>query len=158
MADPKIVDLLAELRKARVVLAATQTHLHAQAQVTAALHCSDVRQTPLYSRVAGAITHIDHTLARIETKIGNGTAPVPRRVNRQLAEVLLDLDRCTHGRHSVENCFGCPTGQSVGNLLLPAGTVIGHGHRGVPIIVPPVEDRDDWTAWRRPPMAKGGER
>lgn len=158
MADPKIVDLLAELRKARVVLVATQTHLHAQAQVTAALHCSDVRQTPLYSRVTGAITHIDHTLARIEAKIASTPGPTPRRVNRLLAEVLLDLDRCAHGRHSAENCFGCPTGQSTGNVLLPAGTVIGHGQRGVPIIVPPAEDRDDWTAWRRLPMAQGGDR
>lgn len=29
-----------------------------------------------------------------------------------------DLDRCQHGRHSVDSCFDCPGGQSSGNLFL----------------------------------------
>jgi hypothetical protein len=29
-----------------------------------------------------------------------------------------DLDRCEHGRHSIDNCFSCPGGWSTGNLFL----------------------------------------
>lgn len=29
-----------------------------------------------------------------------------------------DLDRCEHGRHSIDPCFGCPDGQSEGNKFL----------------------------------------
>jgi hypothetical protein len=29
-----------------------------------------------------------------------------------------DLDRCEHGRHSIDPCFGCPGGQSLGNKYL----------------------------------------
>lgn len=29
-----------------------------------------------------------------------------------------DLDRCEHGRHSIDSCFDCPGGQSLGNLYL----------------------------------------
>jgi len=27
----------------------------------------------------------------------------------------VDLDRCEHGRHSIDSCLGCPGGQSLGN-------------------------------------------
>lgn len=29
-----------------------------------------------------------------------------------------DLDRCEHGRHSTDSCFGCPGGKSAGNPFL----------------------------------------
>lgn len=29
-----------------------------------------------------------------------------------------DLDRCVHGRHSIDDCFDCPNGKSTGNLFL----------------------------------------
>lgn len=29
-----------------------------------------------------------------------------------------DLDRCEHGRHSIDSCFDCPEGQSHGNPYL----------------------------------------
>ncbi len=29
-----------------------------------------------------------------------------------------DLDRCEHGRHSIDSCFDCPHGRSTGNLYL----------------------------------------
>lgn len=29
-----------------------------------------------------------------------------------------DLDRCEHGRHSLDSCFECPYGRSAGNLFL----------------------------------------
>jgi hypothetical protein len=29
-----------------------------------------------------------------------------------------DLDRCEHGRHSIDQCFDCPHGRSTGNLYL----------------------------------------
>jgi hypothetical protein len=33
-----------------------------------------------------------------------------------------DLDRCEHGRHSIDSCFDCPGGQSAGNVFLLAHT------------------------------------
>lgn len=75
-----------------------------------------------------------------------------------------DLDRCEHGRHSVDACWGCPGGRSSGNLFLiprpgleitpirtsPSGALearIGTAARGAPIwvtinAVPPVEESD----------------
>lgn len=29
-----------------------------------------------------------------------------------------DLDRCEHGRHSIDSCYDCPNGQSRGNPFL----------------------------------------
>jgi hypothetical protein len=29
-----------------------------------------------------------------------------------------DLDRCIHGRHSIDACLDCPNGKSTGNLFL----------------------------------------
>lgn len=29
-----------------------------------------------------------------------------------------DLDRCEHGRHSIDSCFDCPRGKSIGNRFL----------------------------------------
>lgn len=29
-----------------------------------------------------------------------------------------DLDRCEHGRHSIDSCFDCPGGRSSGNTML----------------------------------------
>lgn len=29
-----------------------------------------------------------------------------------------DLDRCEHGRHSIDDCFDCVGGESTGNLFL----------------------------------------
>lgn len=50
-----------------------------------------------------------------------------------------DLDRCEHGRHVKDPCFGCPGGWSTGNLLVKPGTMIGHTLYGEPIRVLP-----DW--------------
>lgn len=33
-----------------------------------------------------------------------------------------DLDRCVHGRHSIDPCFSCPGGQSAGNVALLANS------------------------------------
>lgn len=64
-------------------------------------------------------------------------------------QLILDLDRCEHGRHSADPCFSCPGRQSTGNLLNPPGTMIGTGLHGR-IVVPPNEQRYDPAAWRVP--------
>jgi hypothetical protein len=58
-----------------------------------------------------------------------------------------DLDRCEHGRHSVDDCLSCPGGRSTGNLFLVERTEwktrdagglevrIGTTVRGEPIVV-----------------------
>jgi hypothetical protein len=48
---------------------------------------------------------------------------------------LSDLDRCEHGRHSVDNCFDCPGGQSLGNMFLEDNQRIGTTLYGEPITV-----------------------
>lgn len=143
-----IRDLRRELDKARDALISTQSHLAAHAESNAALHCSTaVMYSPLHAKVTAAIGQIEHALLRTESAM---TAPQLTEEQRQhmgLAAVLLDLDRCEHGRHSADPCFGCPGGQSTGNLLLPPGTVIAQGVRG-PIVVPASADRYDPAAWR----------
>lgn len=71
-----------------------------------------------------------------------------RQRDRELAQVLMDLDRCEHGRHAADSCTDCPDGQSTGNALLPPGTVIGTGRRKTKIVVPSPDRRRDPTAWR----------
>jgi len=75
----------------------------------------------------------------------------------KLAQVLLDLDRCQHGRHSKDPCLSCPGGQSQGNTLSRPGQQIGFGLDGTLIVVPEPGDRYDADAWRRPRPAAGGE-
>lgn len=60
-------------------------------------------------------------------------------------QIVLDLDRCQHGRHAADPCFGCPDGNH-GNPLLPPGTLIGTSLHGR-IVVPPNEQRYDPKAW-----------
>jgi hypothetical protein len=70
--------------------------------------------------------------------------------------LLLDLDRCEHGRHSIDRCLMCPGGQSTGNLCLPAfSRPIGHTVHGVPIVMPddPMQ-RSDPRNWMTPPAAR----
>lgn len=62
-----------------------------------------------------------------------GTMGVVRAANIRLS----DLDRCEHGRHSIDPCFGCPDGQSTGNLYLEDGQRIGTDHAGQPIYAEP---------------------
>lgn len=67
------------------------------------------------------------------------------RRRRAMASTLTDLDRCEHGRHEGDDCFGCE-GRSKGNPLMacsPARNVaylaarqIGFDISGRPICVP----------------------
>lgn len=63
--------------------------------------------------------------------------------------LLSDLDRCEHGRHSSDYCWDCGH-MSSGNLLLPPGTVIGHGIHGThQIVVPDPAQRSSAANWYR---------
>lgn len=46
---------------------------------------------------------------------------------------LSNLDRCIHGRHSIDACLDCPGGWSTGNGFLKNGQRIGTDHAGNPI-------------------------
>lgn len=71
-----------------------------------------------------------------------------------LAEVLMDLDRCEHGRHEGDDCFGCAEkiagAASMGNPWAEAGTRrIGTLMSGKPIVIPAAHsDSRDPAAWR----------
>lgn len=72
--------------------------------------------------------------------------------NRKLmkwALMVSDLDRCEHGRHEGDTCFDCTGDVSVGNTLLPPGTVIGHDISGRPYTVPERRKRHDPEEWKR---------
>ncbi len=64
--------------------------------------------------------------------------------------LLSDMDRCEHGRHEGDDCFGC-TGPSVGNKFVDKGTRIGTTLSGSPIMIPNPEetrvDRSDAFLW-----------
>jgi len=64
-------------------------------------------------------------------------------------QILLDLDRCEHGRHQGDECRGCH-GPSVGNDLILEGEAIGYGHDGGLIVRPAHADKFNPDAWRRP--------
>lgn len=63
--------------------------------------------------------------------------------------LLMDLDRCEHGRHSVDSCLMCPGGKSVGNRHVVPGQLIGYTVGGHQISVPDprTEDFHDPTKW-----------
>lgn len=63
--------------------------------------------------------------------------------------LVSDLDRCVHGRHQGDVCSSCG-GPSVGNELLPVGTVVGHDLGGHAYVAPPREQRHRIDAWRTP--------
>lgn len=73
---------------------------------------------------------------------------IRRSPDTELAQVLLDLDRCQHGRHVVDPCPACPGGHSAGNPCLRPGLVIGHGPDGTLIRVPLAGYRHEAAAWR----------
>lgn len=67
---------------------------------------------------------------------------------QHLVSILSDLDRCEHGRHEADNCFGCG-GQSHGNQHLK-DRVIGNNIRGNTYVVPEhtYAEYEDWLVKR----------
>jgi hypothetical protein len=154
-----IADLRRELEKARLVLIGAQTHLAHHAEANAALHCAaTVLYSPLHAQVTAAIGQIEHALQRTEQDI---TAADPKpwvaaRALEELGRILLDLDRCQHGRHVHDPCADCG-GMSKGNPRLPTGSTIGHTVHAEEIVMPFGVDRNDPKAWRLPRRQPGGE-
>jgi hypothetical protein len=62
--------------------------------------------------------------------------------------LVSDLDRCVHGRHRIDPCYGCGA-HNHGNPHMPTGMVIGHTVHGKEIVVPPEEERMEPRAWKR---------
>jgi hypothetical protein len=143
--DPTVTDLRRELQKAHAALAAAEAHLASHAEMNAALHCSErVMYSPLHAKVQAALTGIDHALARTDHHLPHTDE---ERVADRLAGVLVDLDRCQHGRHQGDDCGSCG-GRSRGNPHMPPGQVIGYGLRGDQIVMPTRETKHDPDAWR----------
>lgn len=65
---------------------------------------------------------------------------------RSFDHLIAELDRCQHGRHAADPCFGCPEGNQ-GNPFLVPGTRIGTTLYGQPIMVPEFDRRYDPKAW-----------
>lgn len=154
MNDPTVTDLRRELEKARLALIASQSHLAAQGEMNAALHCATtVLYSPLHATVTGAIQQIEHALQR------TGRPNLPTLDSQDpdgvWAALVADLDRCQHGRHHGDACGPADacTGTSSGNPHLRPGQTIGYGLRGERIVMPDREHKHDPAAWRT-----GGDR
>lgn len=144
-----MADLRRELEKARITLIAAQTHLAAHAEANAALHCAPtVLYSPLHAQVTAAIGQIEHALQRTEQAyIDADRGELNELEQARLGHILLDLDRCEHGRHSVDDCADCG-GKSHGNPHMQPGDVIGYTVHANPITVPAAEDRHLAQSWR----------
>lgn len=143
MTDSTVLDLRRELEKARITLIDAQTHLAHHAEANAALHCATtVLYSPLHAKVTASIQQIEHALQRTEAAVAG------RDETKALAQVLLDLDRCMHGRHQGDECGSCG-GPSKGNHNMPPGRVIGYGLYADPIVMPERADRHEAKAWRQ---------
>lgn len=156
MTAATIADLRRELEKARAVLIGAQTHLAHHAEANAALHCAaTVLYSPLHAQVTAAIGQIEHALTRTEQAFIDATV-VPDAGLEQLGRILLDLDRCMHGRHILDACGDCG-GMSKGNPNLKPGQVIGYTVHAELIRMPAGSDRHHPGAWRLPRSEAGGE-
>lgn len=145
MTDPTITDLRRELEKARLALIDAQSHLSAQAQANAALHCAtEVFYSPLHAKVTAAITGIEHALARTDR-------PIPTLDSQGSdgvwAALVADFDRCQHGRHIGDPCGSCGT-NSHGNPHMVVGDIIGYDVHGHHIVMPDRGHKHDPAAWR----------
>ena len=75
------------------------------------------------------------------------------RVDNERRRIALkmayDMDRCEHGRHEGDPCFGCPGGYSKGNPHLKVGEPFAYGLSGlIQYVLPPREKRlavENWV-------------
>lgn len=151
MTDPTITDLRRELEKARHALIDAQSHLAAHAQMNAALHCApEVFYSPLHAKVTAAIAGVEHALARTQESMTATAAMLPIEDSVDFGKILMDLDRCQHGRHQGDACGPADacSGTSAGNPHLRPGDVIGYGLRGDLIVMPDRDHKHDPAAWR----------
>lgn len=152
MTDPTITDLRRELRKAREALAAAETHLARHAEANAALHCAEnVMYSPLHAKVQTALHGIGHALLRTQPAVADHPKPEHSDANCPWHALIVDLDRCQHGRHQGDACGpadACTT-WSAGNPHMRSGSVIGYGMRRDHIVMPDRDDKHDPTAWRQ---------
>lgn len=101
----------------------------------------------------------DAALLRVRSLMAGVTTSADERAR---AKILTDLDRCVHGRHRIDHCFGCPDGRSAGNPHMRPGEVIGYDHGGRPYVAPDGERTDplcstfEPDAWRPRDAAKLG--
>jgi hypothetical protein len=70
----------------------------------------------------------------------------------KLANILIDLDRCPHGRHIKDPCITCQKDthgmtHNQGNPYLTPGQRIGTTLYGQPIVVPEWQSRYEPESW-----------
>lgn len=99
------------------------------------------------------ITHHFPTL-RADVLAGAGIVEMRNQSYVQALGLLMDLDRCPHGRHSSDSCLMCPGGRSSGNPHLPPGLLIGRDYSGRALVVPEADRLADPEAWRMPHEAQ----
>lgn len=87
-------------------------------------------------------------LAVIVERNGGGAMDDYERMKTEAYKLISDLDRCEHGRHAIDSCFGCPGGHSAGNPHLRPGQIVGYDYTGRPYRVPTEElwNRQMWLS------------
>lgn len=140
-------DLQRELVKARDALAWCERHLSATSVANAALHTNEtVYQSPLATVTHAARESLDRVLGQLPQP-DTQTPPSRDRDMERLGAILLDLDRCPHGRHTADPCADCG-GKSRGNPQLRPGEVIGYTVHAEPIVIPEPANRHNPKAWK----------
>jgi len=67
----------------------------------------------------------------------------------KLGRILMELDRCPHGRHQDDPCYGCPEGISAGNPHMRTNEVIGYNRSGGTYVMPGRNEKHDPVSWKQ---------
>jgi hypothetical protein len=128
--------------------------------MTDALDGVDPRRAQLYPRDEAEASYALQAALSLSPELTDAiTASVGLRIEMQqhyvqAFAVLTNLDRCQHGRHSVDSCLSCPGGQSAGNPHMRPGAIVGYDYRGRVIAMPvsPADrvNPDKWISGSRP--------
>lgn len=74
-------------------------------------------------------------------------SPREVRLAFRMADIMLHLDRCEHGRHENDPCGSCGD-RSRGNPHIRTGQILGYDLRGNRISMPSPEEKSNPAAWR----------
>jgi hypothetical protein len=102
---------------------------------------SETLDSAIYSNQS---TIVDGVMRRLTWKELYEQTEKQRAEARNFMGLCMDLNRCEHGRHEGDNCFGCE-GASKGNPLLRPDRTLGYSIDGRFKYVLPVRECTNWT-------------
>lgn len=146
-------DLTRELDTITHALKWASSHLTRVDEANASKHLAgEVLHTPLTVAVQRAV----QGAAKLREYLAD--QPVGESAQQALARIVIDLDRCPHGRHEGDSCVGwtgpglydggCEGGVSLGNPHLKTGDHLGFAYSATPYVMPEQGHRADPEAWK----------